>query len=81
MNSVRARVAVTDYVPARPVPAVLPLEQQLLPVRQIAAVLAISEASVWRRLRAGDLGPVRKIGDSTRIHRDDVDRYARGGHA
>lgn len=48
-------------------------EPQLLRAREVAERLAVSEPTVWRLSRAGELPRVR-VGGSTRFRRDDVTR-------
>jgi excisionase family DNA binding protein len=51
---------------------------QLLRVREVAAMLAVSAPTVWRLVRTGELGVVH-IGGSTRFLRSDVQRLIEQG--
>jgi excisionase family DNA binding protein len=48
--------------------------KQFLIVTEIAEELAKSERSVWRLLKTGKL-PAYQFGSSTRVKREDFDRY------
>ena len=51
---------------------------QLLTVAEVAGVLRVSNMTVYRLIKAGEL-PALRIGKNYRIRRDDLDEYlARG---
>lgn len=52
--------------------------EPLLRVRDVAARLAVSEPTVWRLVRVGELEPVR-VGHSTRFRREDVEELISRG--
>jgi excisionase family DNA binding protein len=47
---------------------------RFLTVAEVAALMRVSNMTVYRLIKAGDLGAVR-VGKSYRIREDDVDRY------
>jgi excisionase family DNA binding protein len=50
------------------------LETRFLTVAEVADALRVSSMTVYRLIKAGDLGAVR-VGKSYRIPEDEVDRY------
>jgi excisionase family DNA binding protein len=61
--------------PRPPAPAAVPLESELVTVKQAAKLLSISERTAWRRIAAGDLRPIYLSIQITRIARSEVARY------
>jgi excisionase family DNA binding protein len=59
-------------------PSNYPLAFRLLRVRQVAEVLAVSEPTVWRLARTGELRVVR-VGGSTRFLPGDVQSLVADG--
>ncbi len=51
-----------------------PARARFLTVAEVAALMRVSNMTVYRLIKAGDLGAVR-VGKSYRIREDDVDRY------
>ncbi len=51
-----------------------PTRARFLTVAEVAALMRVSNMTVYRLIKAGDLGAVR-VGKSYRIREDDVDRY------
>lgn len=49
---------------------------RFLTISQVADELGYSERSVWRRIREGKI-PTHRFDGSTRISREDLDRYIR----
>jgi excisionase family DNA binding protein len=47
---------------------------RFLTVQEVADLMRVSTMTVYRLIKAGDLGAVR-VGKSYRIREDDVDRY------
>jgi len=47
---------------------------RFLTVSEVASMMRVSTMTVYRLIKAGDLGSVR-VGKSYRIKEDDVDRY------
>ena len=54
--------------------AQFPQEARFLTVAEVAAQLRVSNMTVYRLIKAGELGAVR-VGKSYRIREDDIDRY------
>jgi len=54
--------------------AQFPKEARFLTVAEVAAQLRVSNMTVYRLIKAGDLGALR-VGKSYRIREDDIDRY------
>jgi len=52
----------------------VPVRPRFLTVAEVAALMRVSNMTVYRLIKAGDLGSVR-VGKSYRISDDDVDRY------
>lgn len=55
-------------------------EPRLLTVREVAEVMRVSNMTVYRLIRSGELGATR-VGRSYRIWEDDVRSYLRRGRA
>ncbi len=51
-----------------------PARARFLTVAEVAALMRVSNMTVYRLIKAGDLGAGR-VGKSYRIREDDVDRY------
>jgi excisionase family DNA binding protein len=49
-------------------------QSSFLTVQEVADLVRVSTMTVYRLIKAGDLGAVR-VGKSYRIREDDVDRY------
>ncbi len=49
-------------------------QSSFLTVAEVASLMRVSTMTVYRLIKAGDLGAVR-VGKSYRIREDDVDRY------
>ena len=54
--------------------AQFPQEARFLTVAEVAAQLRVSNMTVYRLIKAGELGALR-VGKSYRIREDDIDRY------
>ena len=54
--------------------AQLPARARYLTVAEVASQVRVSNMTVYRLIKAGELGAVR-VGKSYRIKEDDVDRY------
>ena len=54
--------------------AQFPRQARLLTVAEVAAQLRVSNMTVYRLIKAGDVGAVR-VGKSYRISEADIDRY------
>lgn len=52
----------------------LPSRANFLTVAEVATLMRVSSMTVYRLIKAGDLGAVR-VGKSYRIHDEDVDAY------
>jgi excisionase family DNA binding protein len=50
----------------------------LLTVAEVADMLRVSNMTVYRLIKAGDLGAIR-VGKNYRIRQADLDRYLEGG--
>ena len=50
------------------------IEAQLLTVGEVADLMRVSNMTVYRLIKAGQLGAIR-VGKNYRIRRKDVDRY------
>ena len=50
------------------------LEAQLLTVGEVADLMRVSNMTVYRLIKAGQLGAIR-VGKNYRIRRNDVERY------
>ena len=50
------------------------LDAQLLTVGEVADVMRVSNMTVYRLIKAGQLGAIR-VGKNYRIRRNDVERY------
>lgn len=48
---------------------------ELLTVKEVMGILKVSEATVWRMLRQGELPIVKVAKRGTRIKRNDLDAY------
>ena len=60
--------------PAKPAQSVEPI---LVNVVDAAAMLGVGRSTVWELIKASELRAV-KIHSRTLIHRDEIERYARG---
>ena len=54
--------------------AQFPAQPRFLTVAEVASLLRVSNMTVYRLIKAGELGAVR-VGKSYRIRETDVDRY------
>ena len=54
--------------------AQFPAQGRFLTVAEVASLMRVSNMTVYRLIKAGELGAVR-VGKSYRIGEDDVDRY------
>jgi len=54
--------------------AQLPARARYLTVAEVASQVRVSNMTVYRLIKAGELGAVR-VGKSYRVREDDVDRY------
>ena len=54
--------------------AQFPQEARFLTVAEVAAQLRVSNMTVYRLIKAGELGALR-VGKSYRLRADDIDRY------
>ena len=54
--------------------AQFPQEARFLTVAEVAARLRVSNMTVYRLIKGGELGALR-VGKSYRIREDDIDRY------
>ena len=55
----------------------MPSEDRLLTVREVAARMRVSNMTVYRLIKAGDL-PAIRVGKNFRIRRSDVESYLGG---
>ena len=56
-----------------------PTDPLLLMVRDVAAMLRLSERTVWRRAAAGELPAPLRIGNSVRWRRDEIIAWVEAG--
>ncbi len=54
--------------------AQFPAQARFLTVAEVASLMRVSNMTVYRLIKAGELGALR-VGKSYRIREDDIDRY------